>query len=958
LTIAETLNNGLSLQASSNIVGVEFHSAPSSGSGTEVILGGANSVIPLTGGSSASITVNPGDLGVGPRTVYADLVDIFGGRNVGSATVKIVVGDLPTYTNSTLPVLARGTDGADAIWLTGPSLAVDGGTAAPFYVQAANAVASNGTHVGAAADNNAVFFATSMTETYESTGVFGVKLDGTVTRFDGISTAKDGYITPPQGVIFNSIYPQSVSGQALALTDTSGDLWFAAASLDGGDAAPSPVDGGTLFAADSSLGGGVGAIQQSSSGALYAFARIPGSGSVAFDYDLEIFHPAMNSGAASPHLKSIAGTTPSGLSVFPSGEFVWQEEESATGRLSLGAGRYDGSATPPADTTGAALSVAGAAAAALSGNVLPIGIQATGDSYGSASAFFVPKPGILVGLTPSKSTKASSGSISTSIQPAVSTLQPAGSEIIEIDLTSSPAKIYQPLQINLAGSTALVGDIPPGVLTRYGSLAQLTVSDDLTKVLFVTADPQTGTAQLTYTVRLLDLATGAVSSVFSSPYLDQTGAEGTPHFLHGMNSYASLPAATAPILIWGERLPVAGSSGSLAQAGSPTSTIYERLYYANYSSGATPVQISELGFAQIGNTKVVAGQQLIVESVTANALFFLGDDGDGEFSLYSRPFDGGASAQLLTRGVTNWQLREDVARQVVLRSDGTLLAGSLSGGAALNTIYKSDSGGDLNLALMPFAGLTPDGNHAWTLDHVGESYYGNSAFLIDGTLVTIDLASGARTDWGSSFNFVVEPGAPAFVTLGAGAAALYGIDRTGVDEDATRVFFAAAPNGTAHTSVNLPFQFPNNLIAGSTRVSLDYNEALFMPSPQYTADLTADKTTAAEYLSDDMVTAPYLGRPQPELTAFGPAFLPQWEIANVNGNGLFKQFGGASYSAPFTLAASGQIGTYTSKTGQLVRETPDYTQVLGQLYDSATEAYFVAALPDTGVVPPSVIAPQ
>ncbi len=939
ITIHQSLatTSTLSTLTPSNIVGVEFHSMVTA---QDVTLGGTNSVIPISNTGPAAITVNPNDLGVGVRTIQAKLVDIFGNRLVGGPTVTLTVGDVRTAPG-TLPVLAHGTDGIDAIWMYSPNVASAAcGTVAPIFAQDATKTAADPTKVGSAIGTASYCLGKELVETFESSGVFGIRADGTgIDRLDAMKPpATTPYIAAPQGVTFANIESSSISGQALAVEDTTGSPWYAIAGADGGDAAPEQIaDAGAVVPVASFTGTPAARFTASSSGALWGWVRSTPASST--QYQLALFHPAI--GNAGAHIKSYAAaasSTPTAMTVFPGGEYVWQETTN-TGVISLGAGRFDG-VNPPVDVTNGSLTVAGTAAT-YAGDAFPVGYKATtGIASNSAGGFFVPKAGVIVGYTPSATTTTATINPAGRANRNTAAVVPAGNEIIEIDLTGATAKIYQPLQMNLNTTNArpLVGNLG-AVASRWG-VSTFTVSDDQTKVLFVTSDPVTGGPN-TFSVHLLDLATGTQTQLFTSPYLDQTGGLGTPHFLHGMNSYAALPQTTSPIAIWGEVLPVATPG-----AGS-TETTFERLYYANYSgSTVTPVQINQLAFASIGNKGAFA--QLAAESVTANAIFFLGEDGSGEFSLFKQTFDGSASAQRLVQGVTNWQLREDVARQIVLRSDGTILAGSLSGGAALSTLYKGDSGAELNVSLMPLAGLTPDGNHAWALVHVGELYMGNTQ-LLQSTLLSFDLASASltRTDWGETINQVMQASGPYLVSIGSTASTIYGIDRASMNEDMPRAFSAAAATGATNHS-ELKLSVVGSRSNGQTRVSLDLNEAIFEPLG---VDVTADVTTAQFYSSEAAITSQTSGRVQPDAPIYGPMHLPQWEIAEMNGSGIFKQFGGAAFHPLINIAAGGTI------SAQQARLTPDFSELLGGFTNSVTGYGYVMKLPGIGSTLPTP-APQ
>ena len=954
--------------STSRIAGIQFWSV---GGGGTNILGGAANVLPISNGA-ATITVNPADLGVGTRSIVAYQIDYFGNPLNPSSVLVLTVGDITLNAGAPAqPILTHGNDGNDSIWLLGAAQATPAGAVcagpANYLVQAYDQPAASPSAVGKTVEGTNYFCQSSFFETYESTGVYGVLSTGAgITRFDGAAAATAGFITPQGTNKIARIEPNSITAVALAVDDFtidggSGNGAFALAakgSSANAEQEAGGADGGAFFAVPQvgGLGGATSKISSSSAGALWAWVQVPTGNSAAgpsAQYQLDIFHPAISNN--STQIKSYLATgttgpaTPISLTVFPGGEYVWEEIDAATGFLSMGAGRFDGT-NQPVDLTNAS-----ASGVVLSGNAFAIGVQHTLTS----ANFFVPSPGILVGVVPSR---AGVGSGASSIS--------AGYEVVEIDVSGTQAKIYHPQLIQVNGTTASGEVLTSGVSDRYGNFNTFTVSDDLKKVLYVTKATSVAPARDTYTINLLDLATGTASAIYSSQFInndDKTDNGGAaaltvyPHFLHGVNSYAGLSAArTTPTIVrWNEELPVAG--------GTATSTVYERLYYANYASTTvTPVQIDHLGFAAyqgsppglgaaIGGTIPV--NQLVAESVKADAIYFLSDDGGGQLSLYSRAFDGSAGATLVTKGVSAWNLREDVGEQVVLRVDGTLLSGPLSAGAAgqLTAIYQSDSGGAaVNLTLAPLAGITGDGSSAFVVVHADQIYVsgvvGNQHTqipLLTGDLITIDLTTGARTSWGPAYGYLLEVSGLPFVELGGKT--LYGTDLATATEVFSRFYSATSAAPTAHKSIFGPVPF-SSYGSSLPTYSVDNKEALFSPFSGVSYDLTSDPTTATPFNAAFTLSGP-LAQARPSLPVFGPPRLPLWAFASVSGGILFKPFGG-TYTAPITVSKTG-TASYTTANNRL---TPDFSQLLAHFVDSSGQP-FVMKLPGTGVAP-TVLPPQ
>ncbi len=227
--------------ATSNIVGVEFVATGATGN---VVLGGANPVLAFAG-ATATITVNPTDLGIGARSIIVEQVDVFGNTSYTASTpLTLTVGDIPLYAGtSAQPILAEGIDTKNAIRLFGPSAAASSGSvcspASKMFAQPFDQPVSGSTAVGTVVDGATNFCIDALYETFESTGVYGVKADGSaIARFDGVAAETLNFITAPTSpnkVQFRRIEPNSITGAAMAIDDLSGNGWFGNATKGTGD---------------------------------------------------------------------------------------------------------------------------------------------------------------------------------------------------------------------------------------------------------------------------------------------------------------------------------------------------------------------------------------------------------------------------------------------------------------------------------------------------------------------------------------------------------------------------------------------------------------------------------------------------------------------------------------------------------------------------------------------------
>src|SRR5262249_55499100 len=304
-----------------------------------------------------------------------------------------------------------------------------------------------------------------------------------------------------------------------------------------------------------------------------------------------------------------------------------------------------------------------------------------------------------------------------------------------------------------------------GVFSRTGGAANFSVSDDQTRAIFVTNDPPpTGTTANVFRLHLVKLADGTQVSLAGSERMlcaatgssapapcvpNPAGAAHYPRFVHSAPVYAgSAPAGTHQAVIWEEEEPWA--AGAAAR--------YARISLANFS-GSVPVigTVDRMTTYQTvlevppgGPSPLVPRYATELESAAGGALYFLASSDLGGADLYQAPLAPTAtgvvaSTRVLDR-VFGFKLREEKARMLVARADGTLYFAPLAGGAAAPALAPIAGNGPMGdpqfdgLDSLSF-GFTPDGDHAYVA--VDQEVYRATFFTTlgyAGILVTIDLA--------------------------------------------------------------------------------------------------------------------------------------------------------------------------------------------------------------------------
>ena len=863
-----------------------------------------------TSASGQPLVLAPAQVGTGAASVVACAIDVVGQTSPCSPAITLTIGLIP------VPNLAGGL-------ATSPPVlgkAADGSHAIFFFANSGNA---SGFLYGQPFDQvnptpaapgtrigSDSFVLSSMVPTPEGTGVYALKSDGTaVERFDcgTAACAKPLYAVPPTGTVFATI--PIITSAAMMLLDANGGTFLAQAQGSSQPTVNTAVDAG----GPSPLRG------QTQSGAIVAWVT-SASGAALY-----LFHPTITSPANHlfPLVPLRPSTTPTDLKVFPGGEVVFQYTDSGTGQLYLGAALFDG-IHPPVTLA-----------------PFPIGLIKSSPAVN----FMVAKPGVILGEVPAST---------------VNQL-----EAIELSLSAGSQKSFLPAPF----ISAAMGTGPfcnRCVEDRFANSSDFSVSDDGSKAIFVTTDSDANGPLRN--IHLLDLAVGTAPVLGGSSLL--LNNQRLPRFVHTAAVYSGGPATgMVPAVVWAEQLNNAPSTSF--------SFFDERLLFATWSaSGAGPAITVDRTAGYF--TSAGSSSDSVAESASAQQIFFLAQRGGGGADLYSVSLTGtsGAATKVVDR-VYWYAVREDRARMLVARADGTLLYAKLTPGvnlaSALQPILEGGpmgDSGDYATNLSSF-GFTPDGDHAFAaVDQTYSALATPSANFYRGLLETIDLTSGARTNFGRTV--WGQQGFNALFLDHAKSAFL--ADNFAIQESPARLAFAAAATGTVHRDTNL---FPTG----------------FQPSAQFLYFLAGDLTEALLAVNRSGGRAPNTGGiaqedgtflslggglsasalqfgeqfppPLGGVSRFGPGqdnipLLIDWAVlgrTTTSGTpgSVLKVFGGGASPAPLVQVSSG-FQAFNNFTA--TRQTPDNKELLYSFRNPAdANSGYLIALPLSGQAPAPALVP-
>jgi hypothetical protein len=618
-----------------------------------------------------------------------------------------------------------------------------------------------------------------------------------------------------------------------------------------------------------------------------------------------LFHPNIAGNHALPLITPKPNLTNIALQVFPTGEIIFQYTDA--GNTFVGGAFFDGTSAPTM--------------------LAPVPMVSNG---GIASIFFafLAKRGVIVAA-------ALHGSF----------------DLIEVNLIGTP-QVFRPSPLDGTSILGLAG----GLNSRAGTSAIIAaISDDQTKAIYSTVDaPASAGGPNLFRLRLLDLATGAQVPLYASENL-LSDARGWPRFVHSAPVYAGgTPVGTHQAVVWWEQLPF--------NAGTPYR--HGRISFATYSgSGAPAVSTVDRLVTYWGPTPS-QGFTSEMESAAAGAIFFLSDNDAGGSDLYMVPLTPPAgplttATKLLDR-VFGLKLREDKAALLVERSDGVLFYAQLTPGTppALQPITNGGPQGDPNYSgdNSSSYGFTPDGDHAYL---VRDQVYDVSAGLIRGILQTIDLHSGARTNWG---RIAYPASAPITAGFLASASVAALVDTYSVENAFGRLAIAKASSPTMHVDTNLFSAIPTAANTNfSLSTSVDGSEGF----------LTLSATSANSAIEKDgtFISLPAGSETRLSQAAtnspFGAPYRPEYSQVDVTLSGgalasLFKVWGGAT-PGPFVPIIRGAVATPAAAN---TRQTPDNKELLYSFTDGdATGPCATAAcaygidLPLSGKAPPPPLPP-
>jgi hypothetical protein len=426
-----------------------------------------------------------------------------------------------------------------------------------------------------------------------------------------------------------------------------------------------------------------------------------------------------------------------------------------------------------------------------------------------------------------------------------------------------------------------------------------------------------------------------------------------PHFVHSAPPYAGAPpAGTHQAVVWSEQLPLANAP---VRGGRPVEPKirHQRLWIANYANGVNVAQVDRNGVAQFPPARAYA---TTAESASAGLLFFLSDHESGGAGLYSAPLNpaaGTVQATLVMDRVFGFWLREDKSRLLVERADGTLFSAQLAPGkdvaGLLQPIATHGPAGDVDYSGLNARtfGFTPDGDHAFVVVNQ-QSTTAQSVYR--GQLLTVDLATGARTNWG---RITWASSATHVAGFLANTSVAVFLD-TLADGVEARAVVAKASTPMAHADTGA-YQAGNPTDEFIALTSVDGSELLarmdtFAVAVQKDGSFHAVPVTDREL--QIAATNSVFGAP----ACFGwlPCYLPEASRVDYTVGDTFSawKIWGGTTAAPFvTVARGGAI----APSGQSVI-LPGYTEI-EYGFTAAGDPGSVMFLPLTGKEPPRPLTP-
>ena len=731
-------------------------------------------------GNTASLTIDPTLLGLGTTSLQACAVDAAGEQvdpKLCSAPFNLIIGALP----SQRALETRDVDGGHALWFTSG----DAGNGAQFLVSAPADVANLG-GVPTTAASDAGYFPDGLSQSESTSAVLAVRADGSgLDRFNCASGCqKAQFITKsPGGLGLRQVF--GLGAAAIALVDQKNFAWFAPIAAGGAAVAADPGGVSTSFGSAPMIevGGGL-------------LTSVTSNADTTTPFEVVFYHPVLGK----PVKIGGAMTDSITLTAFPSGEMAVQ---------------YSAGATP------AGVPINFVVFAYFNGTTVAQTAAIPINNLNFPPDFQPAQPGLLAGTIDKD--PAHAGAQIFIANPAANTV-------------TFPVPVTCPTQVPadasctggvdpLATQTRLAIS-PPGVLVNnqpvmdgLWAAGNFAISDDQQKILTVTEDLQGGSTS--YSVWLIDLASAAAQQLYATPLLvgggggSRTGLGSValaPHFVHaapaaintvpGKAPAASL--AAMPVVIWAELLESDPTGAGGGERGTPpfVQMPYARILYSRYGAGNTAspvVAVDQLALFDAFRP------DFYVTSAAAGAVFFPGITPSGKaLNIYSAPLTGTTStASLVMDQFSDYRVREDTSRIIVVRADGALYAGLLTGSAAqraaLTPVLSDAFGGQPNLNngdggdYTTTMGFTPDGDHAWAYVQIGGDPLGNVASAI---LQVVDLRNGARTNFGAASLFLGIGVAPVGF-LGNGSIAV-SIEQQSFETGNSSLFAASSAAGTAH----------------------------------------------------------------------------------------------------------------------------------------------------------------
>jgi hypothetical protein len=852
----------------------------------------------VNAGGVASLTLPVASVGKGDLTINACSFDLAGQAGPCTAGAAFTIGRIA----SRPVIMGKNIDSTAGTDPTATRTLYYLFTDSKIYGQAYGQLNTTGADQPGQPVGSDTFTAATLFPTFEGTGVYAVKTGGSaIERMDcpsaNTTCIKTTYVVPPSGGAFARI--EIATGATILIAGTLGTDWYLAQAKPG-QTSDTAVAVATLVA---------GGWRTTQSGAIAAWF------SNGTNFAPVIFHPNISGNHTRQLFAPRASLTSVLLQVFPGGEIVYQfTDPGVGGSRFLGAAYFDGTNQPVL--------------------LAPFQIGPTG-SAASATRFMVAKPGVVLGQVPNQ-------------------IDGTKGELIEINLNGTP-QVFRPSPFD--GAT--VGPLNPAAMavSRTGGLTDFAISDDKTKAIYVTVDPPvSGTANV-LRLRLLDLTAGSQVVLYASERL-LIEPRGFPRFLHSAPVYVGgAPAGTHQAVVWWEELPVSG----------PSTVRHGRISYATYSgSGAPAVSTIDRLVTYFGGGLFVAGYTTEVESAAAGAIFFLSDNDGGGADVYTVPLTPPSGATTTATRVMDrvfgFKLREDKARLLVARSDGVVFSGQLAPGTApaLTPIISGGPQGDpvydgLNSVSY---GFTPDGDHAFVVrDQV--FFYDGSTVSYQGILQSLDLTSGARTNWGRiTYDIFGSSSLTAGFLANASVAAI--LDTYSVESPKPRLTIAKAASATTH--VDMGFVITSTLFGNPFlfSTSIDGSEGLV----NYTAAVSAAIKSDGTFISLPAGSETRLSQAATN-SPFGGPYRPEYSQVDVTLSGgalasLFKVWGGAT-PGPFVPIIRGAVATPAAAN---TRQTPDNKELLYSFTDGdATGPCATAAcaygidLPLSGKAPPPPLPP-